>query len=1529
MNKTLGLDLGTNSIGWAVVEKSKNEEIEKYNLNNEKFRLLNKGVHIFTEGIKKEKGKEKSKASERTTYRSARRLKFRRKLRKYETLLVLAKNNMCPLSVQEVETWRKSGFKKYPKNQVFLNWLKTDDKTDYTPYHLRDLASKSKIKDMHKLGRAFYHIAQRRGFLSNRLDQTDEGIIERYKTTIKLFIEKAETYEELLQNINNFFKQFEIFDKKDKDLDAGEQKLKRLYNAFKNIYKNEEKNFDTIKSELNNRLNQKENLSPVKESIVDLNKKIEDSNCETLGQYFKKLYENNRHNPENKIRNNYTAREKHYLNEFERICEVQELEGIIDSPMKYYGIVKDLYNAIFYQRTLKSQKGVVGKCSFEKNKHRCPVSHPKFEEYRMWCFINNIKIKTSQEDKMRFLNKEEVGRILSKFFRKSKAYFYFEDIAKELGEDNIFNFKNNTSVSGCPTITAITSIFNINHIDWEGKIYSIYKIKCKKNRKEKSKEEVINEIWHSLFSFSSEEKLKIFGEKALGLNENDALKFSQIKLKQDYAALSLKAINKILPYLKKRLIFSHAVFMGNLSNIVDFNIWKNKQNQIQNSIKNIIDKHTIENKHYLLVNKILKECKEQNYNYSRISEDFYKKDIEDKLQKLYGEKTWEKKNDKDKIFNDIFELFKKQFRKKSGCGEFIKIKRLDEKIVDYLKGNNETGEVLCTNETKLKLLYHPSDIELFKKSKRNEDGKYYLGSPIVPAIKNPVVTRTMHQLKRLINALIEDNIIDENTTIQIEMARELNDANKRKAIEKYQNERKEIIRSYIEKIKELYSKSTGEDIEPTGDDILKFQLWTEQDKTGKLLVTKEDILKYKLWDEQNHICLYSGKTIGIADFIGPDPKFDIEHTLPRSKSIDNSQMNKTICCKEYNRKIKKNQIPYNLSTDYNKILHRIEHWKEKYEKLDDRIKQLYNKTKTADTKEKKDLIIQERHYLTFHRDYWKGKYERFTMKEIPEGFKNSQIIDIGVITKYAREYLKSVFQNVYTVKGSIVDEFRKSWGLHDNKDLLEDNAYEKKFRGNHIHHCIDAITIACMTRNKYDILANAWKELEENKKNNAKVLIGKAKPWETFTENMKELHEEVLVTHYKPNNIKKQTKKKLRKGGVIKPSIIYKKDNEGNYLLDEKRRRIISEYIYEKDKNGNRIPVFGKKISIDEIENLKLKNGEDYFVFDSTRENKKYYRYVKDKDGNIVYKKMPMFEKGDTARGVLHNETFYGEINNPHSKQNEYVIRKNLKDLKKAEVKKIIDPNVQEIIKKAISEERLRITSNDQQENKIIDKIWRNEEKLIEIKKVRIAATIKHPIKKFKRHRDESKKYNHEYKKWYHVANEENYCMAIYKGVDKKGKVKRTSELINMLNASEYYKISNKSYRKQYNIVPEKCSKTDYPLKYIITKGTMVLLYDKSPNEIWELNDKEKLTRLFEITQLDTEDSGIKLLFHQEARQKKELTEVMGLKSGMKGGKNIGKHKEFPWIKIGPNGFDALVEGYDFRITITGRIVKDNHRSNA
>ena len=103
MKRILGIDTGTNSLGWAVVDR----------YDNGKYGLVRRGALIFQEGVKIEKGIESSKAAERTKYRALRRHYFRRRLRKIETLKALVKYQLCPvLTDEELKLWHLK--KQYP-----------------------------------------------------------------------------------------------------------------------------------------------------------------------------------------------------------------------------------------------------------------------------------------------------------------------------------------------------------------------------------------------------------------------------------------------------------------------------------------------------------------------------------------------------------------------------------------------------------------------------------------------------------------------------------------------------------------------------------------------------------------------------------------------------------------------------------------------------------------------------------------------------------------------------------------------------------------------------------------------------------------------------------------------------------------------------------------------------------------------------------------------------------------------------------------------------------------------------------------------------------------------------------------------------------------------------------------------------------------------------------------------------------------------------------------------------------------------
>ena len=176
--RILGIDTGTNSLGWAVVDKHENGV----------FSLIDKGCLIFPEGVKIEKGIESSKAADRTSHRALRKKYFRRRIRKIEVLKVLVEYDWCPfLSPEALHLWHVK--KEYPMDEAFISWQRTNENHDKNPYYYRHICLHEKLNlnertDRFVLGRAMYHLAQRRGFLSNRLEQGNEEEMGKVKEGI-------------------------------------------------------------------------------------------------------------------------------------------------------------------------------------------------------------------------------------------------------------------------------------------------------------------------------------------------------------------------------------------------------------------------------------------------------------------------------------------------------------------------------------------------------------------------------------------------------------------------------------------------------------------------------------------------------------------------------------------------------------------------------------------------------------------------------------------------------------------------------------------------------------------------------------------------------------------------------------------------------------------------------------------------------------------------------------------------------------------------------------------------------------------------------------------------------------------------------------------------------------------------------------------------------------------------------------------------------------------------------------------------
>lgn len=1511
MEKTLALDLGSNSIGWTIRDISDGTE-----------QFKKSGVITFNKGVGSEKNVEYSFAAQRTRFRSIRRLYQARKYKLWETLDLLRKNGYCPITEEELNQWRwykkdEGYFRKYPVDAIkFEQWIKLDfngdNIPDYTsPYHLRAILITEKLdfnlpENKYKLGRALYHIAQHRAFKSSK------------KVNLKEDVDVDET-----------------------SIGGENKKQKELLKKLAEI------------------------------GITEIT---------TIGETFYRAEKIFKEKKEGRIRNNLhtSVTRKELQNEVKKIFEFQGLNfSDLFGKDKNGNEKKISQSAIFWQRPLRSQKGTVGKCTLEPNKYRCPESHPAFEEFRALSFLNNIQFKDKNVEEAEW---EKLPAILKnkiykeKFFRTSISHFDFFEIAnlikKENQHDNwILNYKFKTNVSACPVTAKLKQIFGA---DLEN-----IRIEHKANEKRSVKKThyTVEDIWHVLFSSDDEDFIEDFAVTKLNLNEENQKRFKALwySMPVAYGSLSLKAINNILPFLRKGMIYTEATLLAKVPDVLGGKIWKENKEFLIKSISDVIEINRKEKKILNIANNLIAQYKalpnqdkfaeKKDSNYTIKDDD--RKKIYLACTESYGEKTWNKLEDieKKKIGLRVEAEYQSFFKDEKR--QFKKLPHLLDSMKMFLDDNFELSE------KQLNKLYHPSQIEIYPPSKRNEkDGKIYLQSPKTGAFKNPMAMRALHELRKLVNYLIETNQIEETTRIVVEVARELNDANKRWAYETYQNRRREENNEFADAIRELLKDPDGKGnkVNPdNAEDIDKFRLWYEmiegkdaetgiekdkkfikneieikskKNKKGeeegyevfkenrydtinkslyfKLQRAKEDVVaKYRLWKEQNYLCMYTGKMIGITDLFRENV-VDFEHTIPRSISFDNSLENLTVCYADYNRNIKKNRFPtqlenYTEDTKYTAIKPRLEKWEQKVKDLELHIEFWKSKSKRATIKDDKDFAIRQKHLWQFELDYWKAKLERFTMEEVKSGFKNSQLVDTQIISKYASHYLKTTFNKVEVQKGSVTAEFRKIFGVQP----LD----ERKDRSKHSHHAKDAMVLTLIPSVAIrENMLKKWYEIEEQ---NELLKSDTEKNKNAINEKINKLNEELQELKYQCNlpNINKAIDKidddilinniakdqtltpanrKIRSRGKVVP---IKKDGKAVYLVD---------------KNNNPIQL--------------IKNGKPVFKND---ENGKL---ILDAKGNPIPVLVPnaKWAKGDIIRGELHQQTFYGKINLFKKDENGQFIKNENGDYEHEGEKCVLRVNVDKDLNiDNIVDEHIKRIIEKQCNGRTLDKtikedggIWmlnRNGERIHKIRHIRCyETTVTNPISI----KAQTYKSDKEYKNYYWAKTGKNYLCVLFQNFkkDKKGKIvkdkngkeqiEREIEILDLMKVRELRSINLENGNYELNLF-----RTDKTGKEIIDsdrnkqapfaifkQGMKVIFFDNNIEELKELqksSPSELNKRIYKIKKFA--DSRITFDYHLEARDDDKLMKVFPEKEFYRLDE---KGKELTFGKRGKNGFTENFNDY-------------------
>jgi CRISPR-associated endonuclease Csn1 len=1176
MKKILGLDLGTNSIGWALTNSD---------FDNKSGRIEGLGSRIIpmSQDVlgKFDSGVSISQTAERTKYRGTRRLVQRFLLRRERLHRVLNILGFLPEHYSEAIDFEKRLGQFKPEIEEKLSFYKNENGKnqflfmeshaemlnefklhfpnlkkvpyDWTIYYLRKKALTKKISK-EELAWILLNFNQKRGYYQLRGEEIEENKnkLEEFHTLLVTDVVEREKgksgiwHNVILENgwIYKRESKTSLTDwiGKQKDFivttelnDDGTTKLNKDNEAKRSFRSPKEDDWGLIKIRTEQTINQ---------------------SGKSVGTF---IFDALLKNPNQKIKGELvrTIERKFYKDEISKILktQIEFHKDILTDRNLYKKCIDELYrhndshknnikdrdfeylfldDIIFYQRPLKSKTSLISDCSLEyrpiKDKKgvlakdsngqqvlkplKCIAkSNPIFQEFRLLQFAKNLKIY-----KKGIVDDIDVTIDYLKTEEDLVELFNWLNDKAEISQKQFLAY---------PKFKLKEDKFRWNFV--EDKIYpcnetrnqflnAIAKIDVDKSFFDAKNTQ---DLWHILYSVTDKTELYSVNDntgiqsgaictfaKRHNLPKEFVLNFSKIKpYKKDYGSYSEKAIKKLLPLMR---------FGSN---------W-NEDN--------------IDTKTLTRIDKIQTGEFDENIR-TRVREKAIHLNV---LSDFKGLPLW--------------------------LASYI--------IYDR---HSEASDI-----SKWKT---PADIEHFLK----HDFKQH-------SLRNPIVEQVITETLRVVKDIWQhygdgkENFFNE---IHIELGREMkNDKATRERMTKQisQNENTNL------RIKAILTELKNDGVNdvrpysPSQQEILKIYeegIYSSENRKEKLeevdkirknaKPTTSEINKYKLWLEQGYVSPYTGNNIMMSELFST--KYQIEHIIPQSRLFDDSLSNKVICESEVNE-LKSNMTALEF------IL-----------KNEGRIVTLTGgKTVKIFTKDEYNQHINS--YYSKN----KNKQKRLLSEEIPEKFIERQLNDTKYISKIVKNLLSKIVReddeqevtskHIVSLNGSITSKMKQDWGLNDVWNqiitprferlnaLTDSNKFgnwENKFGKNvfqttvpdeiakgfskkridHRHHALDALVIACVTkdhvnylnsinseRKNYSLVSKlrVQQELITTKDNHdgtlceEKKLIAKEfhKPWTNFTKDAKDILNQTIISFKQNTRVINKTVNKYQvwkeEDGVMK-----------------------------------------------------------------------------------------------------------------------------------------------------------------------------------------------------------------------------------------------------------------------------------------------------------------------------------------------------------------------------------------------------------
>ena len=1192
MKRILGLDLGTNSIGWSLIQH--NFEKKEGQINDLGVRIIPMSADILG---KFDAGQSHSQTAERTAYRGIRRLYQRDNLRRerlHRVLYILdflpqhyaehidfekrlgqfkegkeIKLNYKPKAHGKYEFIFQSSFNEmiaeFKKDQPELFYVKPNGKEtkipyDWTLYYLRKKALSQPLTK-HELAWIILNFNQKRGYYQLRGEELDDekdkqfvelkvkevidsGEAVKGKPLFDVIFENGWKYDKQIVKTEDWIDRTKEFIVTTKTLKNGD--IKRTYKAV-----DSEKDWAAIKAKT--------------EQDIERSDK-------TVGEF---IYETLLENPTQKIRGKLvkTIERKFYKEELKKILAKQiELQSDLFSAELYKACIEELYprneahknaiinrdflyllmdDIIFYQRPLKSQKSNISGCQLEQriyfktnkdtgNKEEVkqavkaiPKSHPLFQEFRNWQWLQNLKIynkvatdkgELTDETKKLLPNEEDWVKLFDflqskKELEQSQFIKYFIDkklIDKTEKDHYRWNYVEDKKYPFAETraqfISRLTKVEGIDDVN------TFLDSKTKLGNKDNSPfVTIIEQLWHIIYSVSDIKEYKSALEKFASKHHIDKLSFVDnfIKFppfKSDYGSYSKKALNKLLPLMRRG------------------KYWV--ESDISDKVKQRVSEIMV------------------RVNSLHLKEDYNAKELAEALANVSDD--------------DV----KKQ---------------LIKSFVPFKDKNPLTG--LNTYQATYLVYGRHSEIGDIQNWKTPEDIDTYLKNFKQHSLRNPIVEQVVTETLRVVRDIWKHHGESQPeffNEIHVELGREMkNPADKRKRISDRNTENENTNHRIREVLKDLMNdvsiQGDVRDYSPSQQDLLKIYeegvyqnpkvdySRVSEDEITKIRrnnsPTQKEIQRYRLWLEQGYISPYTGKPIPLSKLFTHE--YQIEHIIPQSRYFDNSMSNKVIC-----------ESAVNEDKDN----------KTAFEYLKEKSGSVINGHKL--------LVLSE--YEAHVNQYFKNnrqKLKNLLSEDIPEGFINRQMNDSRYISKLVKGLLSNIVReereqeatskNLIPVTGSVTSKLKNDWGLNDKWNELILPRFERlnqltqtndftttntngntipcvpdellkgfsKKRIDHRHHALDALVVACCTRNHGHYLS-ALNAENKNYGLRDKLLVKNKKgdytkafqmPWQGFTTEAKEQLEKTVISF----------KQNLRVINKANNKFWSYKDENGNLNLDK------------------------------------------------------------------------------------------------------------------------------------------------------------------------------------------------------------------------------------------------------------------------------------------------------------------------------------------------------------------------------------------